>query len=94
LEDNMVSEAERIRELEERLEHLEHELHRREGGHLSALLGALLPTEVGEHMRAACREQMLAVSAYLNHMAGKASEVADAVEDSGGSREHRHIPVE
>jgi hypothetical protein len=90
----MVSEAERIRELEERLEQLERELTRRQGGRLSNLLDSLLPSEVRGHLRAAGREQMLAVSAYLDHMAGKASEAADAAEGTGGPREHRHIPVE
>lgn len=90
----MVSEAERIRELEERLEQLEAELKRREGGGLSDLVGSLLPSEVRRHLRAACREQMLAVSSYLNFMAGKASQAADAAENAEGAREHRHIPVE
>ncbi len=91
----MVSEAERIRELEERLEQLEAELKRRDGGGLTDLVGSLLPADVRRHLRAACREQMLAVSSYLNFMAGKASEAADAAAaDSGNSREHRRIPVE
>src|SRR4029079_3097056 len=69
LEDKMVSDSERIRELEERLEALERELKGREGGHLSNFLESLVPAEVREHMRTAAREQMLAVSSYLNHMA-------------------------
>ena len=89
----MVSESERIRELEERLEQLERELKSREGGHLSNFLESLLPAEVREHMRAAAREQMLAVSSYLSHMAGKASDAAGA-ESSTASREHRRVPVD
>jgi hypothetical protein len=90
----MVSESERIRELEERLEQLERELRSREGGHLSNFLESLLPAEVREHMRAAAREQMLAVSSYLNHMAGRASDAAAKAESSTGSREHRRVPVD
>jgi hypothetical protein len=90
----MVSDSERIRELEERLEQLERELKSREGGHLSHFLESLLPAEVREHMRAAAREQMLAVSSYLSHMAGKASDVAASAERPPGSREHRRVPVD
>ena len=90
----MVSEADRIRELEERLEQLERELGRREGGGVAGLLESLLPGEVREHLRAAAREQMLAVSAYLNHMAGKASEAAEAAEGAPRGGERRHIPVD
>ena len=88
----MVSEADRIRVLEERLEQLERELGRRQGGRLADMLESLVPGEVRTHLRAAYREQMLAVSAYLDHMAGKASEVAQSSE--AGTREHRRIPVE
>jgi hypothetical protein len=89
----MVSEADRIRELEERLSQLERELARQDsGGRLSELANSLIPGEVREHMRAAWREQMLAVSAYLDHMAGKASDVAGS--EQPGSTERRHIRVE
>jgi len=89
----MVSDSERIRELEERLEQLERELRSREGGHLSNFLESLVPGEVREHMRTAAREQMLAVSSYLNHIAGKASAAAGA-EGAAGSKEHRRVPVD
>jgi hypothetical protein len=89
----MVSDAQRIRELEERLEQLEDELKRRDGGGLFDFVGSLVPADVRGHLRAACREQLLAVSSYLNHMAGKATQAADAAEGSG-SKEHRRIAVE
>jgi hypothetical protein len=89
----MVSEADRIRELEERLSQLERELERQDsGGRLADLANSLIPADVRGHMRAAWREQMLAVSAYLDHMAGKASDVAGSDQPAGTER--RHIRVE
>jgi hypothetical protein len=88
----MVSETERIRELEARLEQLERELSRRQGGRIPDLLESLIPGEVRGHLRAAFREQMLAVSAYLDYVAGKANEAADAADMD--TKERRRIPVE
>ena len=89
----MVLDADRIRELEERISQLERELRGQDSaGRLADLASSLIPSEVRGHMRAAWREQMLAVSAYLNHMAGKASDVAGA--EPSSATERRHIPVE
>ena len=84
----MVSEADRLQELEMRINALERELSAREGGtlDLGKMLGRLVPGDVRQHLRAAQRENMLAVRAYLDRMIDS---VEQREEDSAGKQRRR-----
>ncbi|HEX8939301.1 MAG TPA: hypothetical protein VF763_03975 [Candidatus Limnocylindrales bacterium] len=57
----------RLAVLEERLVELERERERERTDGLEALLGRIFPAEVRGHMRAARKEQLLAVRSMLDH---------------------------
>jgi hypothetical protein len=86
----MVSEAERIRELEMRLNALERELSARDRSlDLRGWMQKLVPSDVRGHLAAAQRENMLAVRAYLDRMIGG---LEQGEEKGEGSR--RRVNVE
>ena len=78
----MTSEAEKLRELEERLSALEQDRtgNGRRLADLRGFLERLVPVEVRRHLRTAQREQLLAARAYLDH-------VIERIDDEDASRE-------
>ncbi len=64
----MVTEADRLHELEKRIERLESELARRERGPLrvSTLTERVLPSDARSHLRASWREQLLAMRVFVD----------------------------
>lgn len=56
---------EKLQQIEERLERIEREERPRS---LREVIGRLVPREVRQHLRAARREQLLAVDAWLHHL--------------------------
>ena len=66
----MVTNEERITEMEQRLADLEAELRARQRPriHISGMLREIMPPDVRTHMRAAQRERLLAMRAYLDRM--------------------------
>ena len=61
--------SERIERLEQRLDQME--WRRRAGERSRAFVGSLVPDETRDHMRAAGREQLLAVRSLLDHWIGR-----------------------
>ena len=81
------NESERVSRLEERVDQLE--WRRRAGDRSRAMLDSVVPTETREHLRAAGREQLLAVRSLLDHWIGRLEERPT---DRRGGRED--IPIE
>lgn len=75
----------RVAELEARLREME----RREEMSLDALVRKLLPEDVRTHMRAARKEQLLAIRSMLDHWIERSEETA-----SGSPRRRESITVE
>ncbi len=75
----MVSEAERLQELEMRVKALERKVKALERGPLGfrGLVERLLPRDVREHFAAARREYFLAWRAYLDRMIGRPEEAEE-----------------
>lgn len=85
--DNNAEQSERIQQLEERLDRIERERSQRPQN-LGELVDRLVPGEVRQHLRAARREQLLAMRAWLDVMIERVDEGGT----KGGRR--RHIGVE
>ena len=64
--------ADRVAELEERIEQLEWQ--RRAGERSRAVLSSVVPEETRQHMRAAWREQLLAIRSLVDHWIGRIGE--------------------
>ena len=79
-------------ELEARISDLEAKLRAMEAGKhegaIPTLLDALFPTDVRHHLRAARKEQLLAVRSFLDHW------IEAAGEEDAGSRRRESISVE
>lgn len=75
----------RISDLEAKLRAMEAEKHE---GTIPSLIDTLFPTDVRHHLRAARKEQLLAVRSFLDHWI----EAAD--EDKGATRRRESISVE
>ncbi len=87
----MVSEAERLEELEMRMNALERRVKALERGPLGVrgLLERLVPRDVREHLGTARREYFLAWRAYLDRVIGQPGEA----EPRRGRDTHRRIEV-
>ena len=64
--------TDRVAELEQRIEQLEWQ--RRAGERSRAVLSSVVPEETRQHMRAAWREQLLAVRSLVDHWIGRIGE--------------------
>ena len=86
-EDRSGDQAERIAELEQRLEQLEWQ--RRAGDRSRAVLMTIVPEETRQHLRAAVREQLLAIRSLMDHWIGR---LGEPQEERRSEREE--IPIE
>ena len=88
----MMSEAQKIEDLEERISALERDRSRgsRPLTDLRELLERLVPTEVRQHLRTSQREQVMAVRAYLDYII----ERIDEEETTRERRAPRRVNVE
>lgn len=72
----------RVSELEARIREMERREH--EAGPMRSILRELFPAEAREHLRAARREQLLAMRSFLDHWIDKVEE-----KDAGSSTRER-----
>ncbi len=86
-EDLSGDQADRIVELEQRVEQLEWQ--RRARDRSQAVLRSLIPDETRGHLRAAAREQLLAIRSLLDHWIGR---LGERPEERRSEREE--IPIE
>jgi tetrahydromethanopterin S-methyltransferase subunit G len=84
---NNAEVMERLRSLEERLDQIQRE--QRPRG-LRNLVARLVPREVRQHLKAARREQLLAVEAYIDHLIKR----LDETDEQEQGRQRRRIEVE
>lgn len=75
----------RIAELESRVREMERREH--ESGPLRSVLREIFPPEVREHMRAARKEQLLAMRAILDHW-------IERVDRTGGARARERVTLD
>ena len=81
----MVTNEERLTEMEQRVADLEAELRARQRSRVpvGSVLRELVPPEVRSHVRAARKEQLLAMRAYLDRAIGRLNrEEGDSTTDS------------
>jgi hypothetical protein len=71
-EDRPGDQSDRIVELEQRLDQLEWQ--RRAGDRSRAVLRNIIPEETRQHLRAAVREQLLAIRSLVDHWIGRLEE--------------------
>ncbi len=71
-EDRSGDQSDRIVELEQRLDQLEWQ--RRAGDRSRAVLRTIVPDETRQHLRAAVREQLLAIRSLVDHWIGRLEE--------------------
>lgn len=78
----MVTNEERITEMEQRLADMEAELRARQRPRIrfSGVLREIVPPDVRVHMRAAQRERLLAMRAYLDRIITRFDNTMDDVE--------------
>ena len=86
-EDRSGDQADRIAELEQRLKQLEWQ--RRAGDRSRAVLTTIVPEETRQHLRAAVREQLLAIRSLMDHWIGR---LGERQEERRNEREE--IPIE
>ncbi|MDQ3870367.1 MAG: hypothetical protein M3301_01980 [Chloroflexota bacterium] len=85
-EDGSGDQADRIVELEQRVEQLEWQ--RRARDRSQAVLKSAVPQETRDHLRAAVREQLLAIRSLIDHWIGR---LGEPQEERRSEREEIHI---